>query len=58
MDKICSGRREQWDSILTMQLIEFLNTVSFYTTQWNNFNKEMKRVTTFEGAVMLYLTKI
>jgi hypothetical protein len=41
-----------------MDLIEFLNTVSFYTSQWNDFNKEMKRVTTFEGAVMLHLTKI
>lgn len=58
VNRISNNRREQWDYILNMELIEFLNTVAFYTSKWNDFNKDLKRANTFEGAVLTHLSKL
>ena len=41
-----------------MNIIEFFNTVGYYTVKFKEQNKELNKATTFEGAVLGYLGQI
>ena len=60
IDRLAGGRRVEWDLILEMQLIEFLNTISFHTTITKERNKRLDQAANkgFESYVCACLNEL
>jgi hypothetical protein len=46
VDRIVKGDRTKWDAILTMPLIEFLNTIAFYKQKTKERQKRIEQAAT------------
>ena len=60
IDRLAGGRRAEWDAILKMPLIEFLNTLSFHRTITKERNKRLEQAANkgFESYVCACLNEM
>ena len=60
VDRLAGGRRQEWDAILEMPLIEFLNTLSFHTTISKQKTKRLEKAAAqgFESYVCACLNEM
>jgi hypothetical protein len=60
VDRIAGGRRTEWDKILEMPLIEFLNTLAYYHTIQKEKTKRLEKaaVSGFENYVCACLNEL
>lgn len=43
IDRMAGGDRSKWDYFLNMQLVEWLNTVAFFTDKWRQRDERLGR---------------
>ena len=60
IDRLAGGKRTEWDAILEMKLVEFLNTLSFHRTILNERNKRLEAAASkgFESYVCACLNEM
>ena len=59
IDRLAGGRRTEWDAILNMPIIEFLNTLAFHTTiQKERLQRLEKSTGSFESYVCAMLNEL
>ena len=60
VDRLAGGRRAEWDAILEMKLVEFLNTLSFHRTISKERNKRLEQAANkgFESYVCACLNEM
>jgi len=57
---LAGGRRAEWDAILEMKLVEFLNTLAFHRTITEERNKRLEQAENkgFEAYVCACLNEL
>ena len=60
IDRLAGGRRKEWDDILEMPIIEFLNTLAFHTTISKRRSKRLEQAANsgFEAYVCACLNEL
>jgi hypothetical protein len=60
IDRLAGGKRQEWDAILKMPIVEFLNTLAFHTTITKQRNKRLESAASkgFESYVCACLNEM